>query len=134
MNELHFHGAGRYDVHLHIHGEGLQKILTELQLLNTKIEKMAETTKAQFDALFARFDTATTQIGTAVTSIGTRIASLEETVKGLGLPAEQEAQILSQTEGIVTFTETLASSLNALGKVPEAPLPPAPEPLPEVTQ
>lgn len=129
MNDIHFHGAGQYNIKLHFEQK---EVLNKLDLLTTKIDQFMADTKEQFDALFQRFDTATTQIGTAVTSIGTRITALEETVKGLGLPKEQEAQILAKTEGIVTFTETLATSLNELGKTPEAPLPDPVEPLPTV--
>lgn len=129
--DIHLYHPGHYD--LHVRGDfGTEKILEKLDLLNTKIEQIMADTKAQFDALFARFDAATTQVGAAVTAIGARITGLEETVKNLGLPADQEADILAHTEGIVSSTEALATALTAMGKTPDVPVPPVPEPIPPV--
>jgi hypothetical protein len=129
--QLHFHIKGPIIINTHDEGQ-LKEVLEKLHLLNTKIDQSMADTKAQFDALFARFDAATTQVGLAVTAIGTRITSLEDAVKNLGLPADQEAEILTHTEGIVSSTEALATALTAMGKTPDVPVPPVPEPIPPV--
>lgn len=126
-----------WEFHFHFHKEkGLKAALKEIKCLifsnQTKIETIMAT-QEQFAAALSRIDAATTKAATGVTAIGVRITALEDAIKNAGLPAEVEATLLAQVEGVAGSTEALATTLEAMGKTPENPVPePVPEPVPPV--
>ena len=91
------------------------------QILKNQEKIMA--TLEQHQAALGRIETATTKAATATTAIAERMKALEESIKNLGLTQEQEATLLSQTEGIAESAEKLSNALEAMGKNPETPVP-----------
>lgn len=73
-------------------------------------------------ATLEQYDAALTKIESATTDIGNRIKDLEDSIKNMGLTAEQEDTLLTRLSG-------LGDSLVAMGKKPENPVP-VPVPIP----
>lgn len=70
-----------------------------------------------------KIDAATSKAATEVTRLGERFTSMEETIKNMGLTAEQESQLLAQTQGVAERATQIADALEQMGKSPETPVP-----------
>lgn len=125
--DFHFHGP----ITVITKDEGqLKEVLEKLNFIIEQNKKIMALTKEKFDEVFAVIDKATNDGATAATAIGNRITGLEEAVKEMGLPANQEADILTRLEGVGAASVNLAAALTAMGKTPETPVPvPVPEPI-----
>jgi methyl-accepting chemotaxis protein len=119
----------RHDVYVHFvkpendeDNEMMHNIWTHLQLIHEQNQKIMDQLQLHLDAL-QKIDAATTTAAGEVTRIGERITSLEETIKNMGLTAEQESQLLTQTQGVADRAEQVANALKEMGKTPENPVP-----------
>lgn len=117
------------DINIHIHHydhrskNGEEKIIELVGLVLNKLNKMAIVSVEQWQEVLAKIDAASTKGSTASTAIANRITALEDAIKNAGLDAETEALLLAQTEGLVPNLEALATTLEAMGKAPETPVP-----------
>lgn len=90
----------------HIHGDNAET--------QNKLNKIMATLQ-EFEAALQRIDTATTNIATQLTELRDQIA-------GAGLPAEQEATVLSRLTSLATQLESMAQTPE--NPTPETPTPP----------
>lgn len=86
----------------------------------------------QFREALARVEAATTAAGVAATAIQARIDALTSAIENAGLPAETEAALLAQIEGLGSNAEALAASLTSMGTVSNPVPDPVPDPVPPV--
>jgi chromosome segregation ATPase len=103
--DLHFLHPGHYKIDLHVHGElATEKILSKLDLFNTKIEKiMADLTKLEADVTAQA-----TVIASAVTLLQGLKQKLDEAgtdkVKLAALSSSIESQTQSLSAAVVANT------------------------------
>jgi hypothetical protein len=119
----------RHDVYVHFVklGNGdddklLHNIWTHSQLIYKQNQKIMDQLQIHLDAL-QKIDNATNVAANEVTRIGQRITSMEETIRNMGLTADQESQLLTHTQGIGDRAEQVANALTQMGKTPENPVP-----------
>jgi len=96
-----------FEFHIHNHVD-LDKVLKELKRITLKLNTMAATIE-QFEAALQRIDTATT-------GIAEQIRDLQDQITDAGLSAEQETNVLGRLD-------TIASSLENMGKDVNNPTP-----------
>lgn len=121
--------TGRVDHYHHTCGEDDSIILSKLDLI-IKNQITIMSNEEQFRQALARVESATTAGGVAATAIQARIDALVAAIQNAGLPADVEASLLAQTEGLAGNAEALAAALTAMGVDPVAPVPvPVPEPV-----
>jgi len=99
--ELHFLHPGHYHIDLHVHGDGTEKILEKLDLLNTKIEKVM----TDLTALTAQVTANSTVIDSAIALIqgikaqldaaGTDAVALKALSDSLGAKDQQLADAIT---------------------------------------
>jgi hypothetical protein len=102
--------------------EVLIEISKDIKLIYKQNQKIMADIQT-WEAALQKIDTATTQIAGSVTRIADRFTELETAIKEMGLPKDQEDNLLSRTEGIGNQLTTLASTLEQIGKTPENPVP-----------
>ena len=116
---------------IHFDKEHQNDVISKLNYIMTKLN-IIMANEQQFKDALARIEKATTDAGTAATAIQARIDALTEAIKNAGLPADVEATLLAQLEGVGTNAEALAAALTAMGS-PTDPIPvPVPDPVPPV--
>src|SRR3954471_10589743 len=96
-------------IHIHHHYQGEDKIVTELQFLNKKIDHFMANTQERFDALLARLNAATNDIAADYKKL------LDEVRAG------------SVSDESLTAAEANIAKLEALGASVENPVPEVPE-------
>lgn len=97
-------------------------------IIKNQIQIMAN--EEQFRQALARVEAATTAGGVAATAIQARIDALVAAIQNAGLPADVEASLLAQTEGLAGNAEALAAALTAMGASATTPVPvPVPDPV-----
>lgn len=90
-------------------------------------------TQQETTAAVERLNLATSKSAAAISAVGTRIQALEDKIKGMGLDATQEAELLAALSNVAGNIESNADALEQMGKDPSNPVPVEPPPPVEPT-